>query len=456
MTAVAADVSRMTLSPWATRRVAFLRSIEIGQAAPYLEPLRGAFAERGIDAQLFFTDGEVADEYWPAPAERISPDTEPAELTRRLLDWGVDGVVSLSIPDVNAIRDAIVAEQLAAHGVASVMHSVETTECLSNKWQTKLALREHGLLTPEGVLVDGDLLNGRCLPVPAYTAAITRHARRIGFPLLSKPLWDCLANGIRFIADEADWQAYLACPYEGNTVLERCVEGELCSVEVIGADGHYVLQPLIWKGRTGGAPTFVFSQLRYAAPRPSADRAFEEVSRRLVQLCRRLDIRGAVEVEMIYSGGKYWIIEINPRVSGSTGLSIAASGRNTYLCLLDLLIGDWPHSPASPHAPRLACQLPLATMRERALEAARGEVDVVRANDFTIDGVRYTNMVIACDDADRHRVSTALHHLTHQYGLLSAAVLAEVTELLAGNPAPDPADRPSFRPRQHVVTERMP
>jgi carbamoylphosphate synthase large subunit len=442
MTAATADVPRLTLSPWATRRVAFLRSIEIGQAAPYLEPLRGAFADRGIDAQLFFTDGEMADEYWPAPAERISPDTEPAELTRRLLAWGVDGVVSLSIPDENAIRDAIVAEQLAVHGVASVMHSVETTECLSNKWQTKLALREHGLLTPEGVLVDGDLVNGRCLPVPAYPAALTRHVRRIGFPLLSKPLWDCLANGIHFIGDEADWQAYLASPYEGNTVLERCVEGELCSVEIIGADGHYVLQPLIWKGRTGGAPTFVFSQLRYAAPRPSADRAFEEVSQRLVQLCRQLDVRGAVEVEMIYSGGKYWIIEINPRVSGSTGLSIAASGRNTYLCLLDMLIGDWPNWLDAPTAPRLACQLPLATMDDPALDAARSELDVVRANDFTIDGVRYANMVIACEEADRLRVSAALHHLSARYGLLSPAVLAEITELLAGHLPPERAHRP--------------
>jgi hypothetical protein len=429
-TAATTVIERGSNSSRAIRRVAFLRSIEIGQAAPYLEPLQTAFADRGITAQLFFTDGEVAAEHWPAAAERLRQDAKPDDVTRRLLDWGVDGVVSLSIPDENAIRDAIVAEQLAAHGVPAVMHSVEATERLSNKWETKVAVREEGLLTPEGVLVDGDLLNGRCVPVPAYAPAMTRHARRIGYPLLTKPLWDCLGNGIRFIGDEADWRAYLARPYEGNTVLERCIVGELCSIEIIGRDGHYVMQPLIWKGPTGGRPTFAFSQLRYAAARRVADHAFAAMSDRLIGLCRRLDIRGAIEVEMIYQNGNYWIIEINPRVSGSTGLSIAASGRNTYLCLLEMLVGEWPSQAAASGSARVACQIPLATLDPAALAAASTELDVIRASDFTVDGLRYANMVIACDDAHRTDASAALRHLTDRHGLLSPPVLDEVTAVL--------------------------
>ena len=48
------------------------------------------------------------------------------------------------------------------------------------------------------MLLDGDLLNKRNVSVPAYHDLILRSARSIGYPLLTKPLWDCLGNGITF------------------------------------------------------------------------------------------------------------------------------------------------------------------------------------------------------------------------------------------------------------------
>jgi ATP-grasp domain-containing protein len=444
-----------------TTRVAFLRSIEIQQAAPYLEPLRQAFAERDVEGRLFFTDGSVGPGDWPGEVERIPPDVSATEVTRRLLEWGADGMVSLSIPDENSLRDALVAEQLARHGVETVMHSVEATELLSNKWATKQAVLAEGLETPDGVLMDGDLLNGRCLPVPAYADTLTRHVRRLGFPLLSKPLWDCLGNGIRYIPDEQAWQTFLERPFEGNAVLEQCIRGELCSVEIVGRRGQYVVQPVIWKGPTGGTPTFAFRQVRHAAPRPGPDRQFVPVRDRLTRLCDRLGVNGAVEVEMIYQQGRFSVIEINPRVSGSTGLSIAASGYNTYLCLLDMLQDRWPTREAScTDRWRLACQFPTSPLDGKTMNKVTKMLPVERASTFSIDGESYANMLMVCDGDSCADVATTLRRLTDNDGLLTPDVLLELTLLLArgGLPAsrpPRPLDPwpPHVRPTPQEICQ---
>jgi biotin carboxylase len=420
------------------RRIAFLRSIEIQQAAPYLEPLRAAFAERDAEGILFYTHGDVGCADWPGAAERLPLSATAGEVTRQLLSWGVDGVISLSIPDENSLRDALVKQELAAHGIPAVMHSVDATSCMSNKWATKELVRMHGLHTPVGLLMDGDLLNGRCLAVPAYAEVLTQQAHRLGFPLLSKPLWDCLGNGIRLIDNAASWERFLADPFEGNAILERCITGELCSVEIVGQDGMYAVQPLIWKGPTGGAPGFAFTQVRYAAPREVPDQDFAPVSERLVELCRGLQIDGAIEVEMIYHDRTYSIIEINPRVSGSTSMSIAASGFNTYLGLFGMLFGDWPPRPAADcwgqHLTarrRLAFQIPLATLSPHVLNLAHRDLTIVRASNFTVDEVTYANMLITCEYAETAATARALTELTLRHGLLEPEVHAELAELLA-------------------------
>ncbi len=425
------------------RRIAFLRSIEVQQAAPYLHALRDLLA--GHEVRIFYTDGHCGPEDFPAPAERLKPGITPAELADRLLEWGADGVISLSIPDENAMRDALVKELLEAAGVPMVMTGADATHQLSDKWETKRLLAEHGLTTPEGVLIDGDLLNSRALPVPSYAGFLRWKAERLGYPLLCKPLWDCMGNGITFLAGPEDLDRYLLSPHDGNVVLERCVSGDLCSVEIVGRPGDYFVQPMCWMGPAGGEPEFAFGQLRYSAPRPAADADFVPVAERLKELCGALGVHGAVDVDMIYSGGVYHVLEINPRVSGATSLSIAGSSVNTYVQLLGLLHGDWTADRAEAGAHRrLAFQFPTGELTEQLLDAARARLDVVRANDFHVGGRTQPNMLITCEFADAAALPGILAELSGEYGLASAEVVAGIAELTARALA-DVAGQPEVR-----------
>lgn len=300
------------------RRIAFLRSIEIQQTKPYLTSLESRFEREGIEAKLFYTDGDCGPDDFPGTAEKLPGDISPAELAKKVIDWSADGVVSLSIADENALRDAVVKRILEPVGIPMVGHSLAAVHVGSNKWETKGLLRDHGFDIPGGILVDSDVLAGRGLRIPAYVDSILMQASDLGYPLISKPLWDCMGVGMVAISDESELQEHLARPHDGNFILEQCVSGEICSVEVVGARGSYVVQPRVWQGPAEAGPVFNFGRLRYAAPRPGHDEAFAPVAEKLQALCRALDLEGAIGIDMIYQDGRYKILEINPRVTGTT------------------------------------------------------------------------------------------------------------------------------------------
>ncbi|WP_031102749.1 ATP-grasp domain-containing protein [Streptomyces sp. NRRL S-146] len=420
------------------RRIAFLRSIEIQQTKPYLTSLESRFEREGIEAKLFYTDGDCGPDDFPGTAEKLPGDISPAELAKKVIDWSADGVVSLSIADENALRDAVVKRILEPVGIPMVGHSLAAVHVGSNKWETKGLLRDHGFDIPDGILVDSDVLAGRGLRIPAYVDSILMQASDLGYPLISKPLWDCMGVGMVAISDESELQDHLARPHDGNFILEQCVSGEICSVEVVGARGSYVVQPRVWQGPAEAGPVFNFGRLRYAAPRPGHDEAFAPVAEKLQALCRALDLEGAIGIDMIYQDGRYKILEINPRVTGTTTPCIAASGFNTYDCLLSILDGSWPAPGVPAVAPvRQVClQFPIHDPTPEFVRDAGRELDVVRTQTLTIDGVRHPNIILTCALEDRAELPGKLASLWRRHRFTDEALLAQIARAV-GAAVPD-------------------
>lgn len=413
------------------KRVAFLRSVEIQRAAPHVGHLAEYLHRAGAEAKLYFTDGECHLGDFPGGAERLPADAAPQEIADRILRWRADAFVSISLRDENAVRDAAVAAALGQRGVSSVMHPLRTTCLLANKAETKATLRRAAFGVPDDIVLDGDVLSGRSVPVPGYREHITRAAADMGFPLLYKPLWDSFGNGIRYLDGPTALAELLSRPPDGNALLERCLTGELCSVEIFGTDGTYVVQPLVWKGTTGSEPRFLFGQLRWAGPRPEAEEHFKEVSDHLIGLCTELDVRGALEVEMIYRKGAYDVIEINPRVSGTTLLSIVASGRNTYAELLKMALHRWSDTDRSLPALRWALEFPLRSVQAPLLSDAMADVDVVKAGTLRISGQDHgSNMVASCEFGREGSFLAALDEFDTRYHALEPQVFEEIRDVL--------------------------
>ncbi|KMS68857.1 hypothetical protein ACM01_37380 [Streptomyces viridochromogenes] len=375
------------------QKIAFLRSVEIRRADPYIQRCVRDLARLGIDSCLFHTHGTADDGDFPGERRRLDAAVTPAELAREVAQWGADAAVSISLPCENALRDATVKELLDARGIPTVMTPLPSALALCDKWETKRLLVRAGLDTPRGVKADSDLLAGRGVAFPAYADALRASAAGIGYPLLSKPLWDSTSMGIRALPDAGALDAYLADPPEVSAVIEECVSGALCSVDIVGEPGKYRVLPVCWTGTAGTEPVFTFADLRWCGPGAQAETDFAPVAAKLIALCEELGVQGSVNVDMIYIGSRYVILEINPRIGGATTLSCAASGTNTFDALAAMARGDY--APAPVRRTGWAIEFLSA---ERLSAALRNELtdrlNLVTAHELVIDDTSHGDIVV--------------------------------------------------------------
>ncbi|QES51754.1 hypothetical protein DEJ50_31775 [Streptomyces venezuelae] len=412
------------------QKIAFLRSVDIQRADPYIQRTVRELAGQGIETRLFHTHGEAGEEDFPGGRQPVDPAVTPGELAALVTRWGADAAISISLPCENALRDATVKELLEAEGVPTVMTPLAATALLSDKWETKQLLIRSGLDVPRGIRADSDLLAGRGLPVPAYGDALRAGAARIGYPLLSKPLWDSTSMGIRALPDAAALDAYLLDPPPVSAVIEECISGDLCSVDIVGEPGAYRVLPVCWTGTAGPEPVFTFAGLRWCGPRPEADAAFRPVAARLVTLCEALGVRGSVNVDMIYSGGRYAVLEINPRIGGATTLSCAASGSNTFTALADMALGRY--APGEVHRTGWAVEfLSPEGLPPGAREELADRLDLVTAHELVIDGAGHGEIVVfTLADGEEQRTVKALEDLHAGTGFPRQEVLDKIRALL--------------------------
>ncbi|MCI3278926.1 acetyl-CoA carboxylase biotin carboxylase subunit family protein [Streptomyces cylindrosporus] len=419
--------------PDTVRKIAFLRSVDIQRADPYIQRTVRALAAEGIESRLFHTHGRADEDDFPGGRQAVDPGLTPRELAALVREWGADAAVSISLPCENALRDATVKELLDAEGIPTVMTPLAATALLSDKWETKQLLARAGLDVPRGLRADSDLLAGRGLGVPAYADTLRVRAARIGYPLLSKPLWDSTSMGIRALPDPAALDAYLQDPPPVSAVIEECVDGDLCSVDIVGEPGAYRVLPLCWTGTAGAEPVFTFADLRWCGPRPGADLAFEPVAARLVALCEELGVRGSVNVDMIHTGGRYVVLEINPRIGGATTLSCAASDTNTFTALTDMALGRYV--AGTGRRVRWAVEfLSPESLPPGAREELADRVDLVTAHELVIDGVSHGDIVVlTLADGEEQQTVKALEDLQAVTGFPRQEVLDKVRALLSAS-----------------------
>ncbi|MFJ8532234.1 ATP-grasp domain-containing protein [Streptomyces sp. NPDC093591] len=412
------------------QKIAFLRSVEIRRADPYIQRCVRDLAELGIESCLFHTHGTAGDGDFPGERRRLDAAITPAEFAREVARWGADAAVSISLPCENALRDATVKELLDARGIPTVMTPLPSTLALCDKWETKRLLLHAGLETPRGVKVDSDLLAGRGVAFPAYADALHASAAGIGYPLLSKPLWDSTSMGIRALPDAAALDAYLADPPGVSAVIEECVVGALCSVDIVGEPGKYRVLPVCWTGTAGTEPVFTFADLRWCGPRPQADADFAPVAAKLTALCEELGVQGSVNVDMIYTGSRYVILEINPRIGGATTLSCAASGTNTFVALTDMARGVYTPAPVR----RTGWAVEFLTP-ERLPESVRaeltGRLNLVTAHELVIDDISHGDIVVfTLAEGEERQTVKQLEELHRTAGWPRQEILGKIRALL--------------------------
>ena len=131
------------------------------------------------------------------------------ELADKVLSWNPDVVISISIPDNNALRDAVLADYLKIKGVNFIAHPIQSTLLLSNKWETTKYLKSMGVSVPKTVYASGDLISNRVDSYSSiYVDVLINELNNLEFPLIAKPLWDSMSQGIKILKDMEETRSF--------------------------------------------------------------------------------------------------------------------------------------------------------------------------------------------------------------------------------------------------------
>lgn len=371
-------------------RIAFVRSVDIRQAFPtYLSALT-RLRDAGHEVTTIVVD-DVEPPQEIGDCVVLPGDAGPRVISEVLTDWKPDRVVSISVPDDKALRDSLAFAHLAESlpDVVAVHHPYEATYVLSDKWETRLVAQQVGISTARGILIRGDLIQHRGVNYQAYLDLIRRRLAALSFPVIAKPVWDSMAQGIVTYADADHLLAALTDqPPTNDLLVEEYLDGQLFGIEVLGSNGDYRFQPLIRKA-TGTVDDFVpFNHIRFG---PVADPSGhpDELTEKLVKLARMLRLEGSFEAELIWADGRFHLIEINPRISGLANLSVAISGVNAYRALA---VG----SAEEEHPARFVAEVPLdGDLTPEAASALSAAADVLSVESVTYhDGTVQTKVLL--------------------------------------------------------------
>lgn len=399
------------------KRIALIRSIDVKQAQPMLFSMSKELS-KFASLKLFYSDGECGKKDFCGEFEHFENSLSLVELADKVLSWNPDVVISISIPDNNALRDAVLADYLKIKGVNFIAHPIHSTLLLSNKWETTKYLKSMGVSVPKTVYASGDLISNRVDSYSSiYVDVLINELNNLEFPLIAKPLWDSMSQGIKILKDMEETRSFLST-LTVDYIFQEYILGELLGIETITHNENVYFQPLVRKYTSENLVPF--DHLRYGPYNGIPKVLLDRMKKKIRNVCLDLKLNGSIEFEMIYDrkANNIYILEINPRISGMTNLSSLISGVNSYT-----LLGQIEKIDTMVSKERYVAEVPLRKLNDEFIEKIKkiNEIESIQSVSYHT-GKQQVKTLIASDSLSQV-IKTIF--LLNEYGLIPNNIMKE-------------------------------
>ncbi|MDD7011303.1 MAG: ATP-grasp domain-containing protein [Candidatus Treponema excrementipullorum] len=254
------------------------------------------------------------------------------EITQIILSYQPDLVLSASYwiqPfDWLPLQDALVAELLKKKGIQTVCHDSKTVLTCFNKSKTHNFLISQGLPAPKQVYIHHELYvshkNRREILHNPYREFIFSQLETLQYPVVVKDTVGFSSYGTEVLQNAHQVKTYLDSKRNNfDRVVEEYIPGIQIGVEIHGEPGNYVV-----------FPPFLFSVNKYGITSPKLGCKFGPLTEKdvnltdlyelIIKVSKTLQFKGSAQIDLIYSQSQWYILEINPRLSGMTSTCAAA------------------------------------------------------------------------------------------------------------------------------------
>ena len=241
------------------------------------------------------------------------------------------------------LNDSVTAHLLEKKGIKTLCNSTDLSMNCFNKVFTHQMLEKQSFLMPEYIYVNHEMYKGDLKKAAASFNAYREYVlSRLGdmkFPVVIKPVAGVSSLGLRIAETFPAAKAFLDSRKNGyDHIVEEYIPGIQMGLEIHGSpDKHGNHKSSSSKNNYTVFPPMEFALNSYGItnPRQSMKKGpvspeeypLPELYEEMTRLANFLQFYGTLQIDLVYSNEKWYILELNSRLSGMTSAYAAAFGK---------------------------------------------------------------------------------------------------------------------------------
>ena len=265
------------------------------------------------------------------------------DFSNKIIEFNPDVAIPISFwvnPfDWLSIKDSMIADCLKTNGIKTFCNSTLTSQICFDKNSTYQKMQElisnnkiENLKTPKSVYVHHELFwaerNRNELKENVYKEFIFSQIRNLNYPVIIKDNFGVSSYGMEVATSYNQVVSFLNSKRNNSDrIIQEYIDGLHFGTEIFSTSvfhnstennfsekKHFVLSPFIFSTNKYG----ITSPKQSVKLGPINDEKFyiSKLKKSLVQLASEFNFSGITQVDLILKNDQWYLIEINPRVSG--------------------------------------------------------------------------------------------------------------------------------------------
>lgn len=232
------------------------------------------------------------------------------------------------------IKDSLIAEKLKQIGINTICHDLSTSMICFDKYKTHIFLEKNNFRTPKALFVQHDLYfcagNRREIKYNIYKESILEQIKKMNFPLIVKDNVGLSSYGMQILNTFGEACNYLnSKKNNSDRIIEEYIQGSHFGLEIYGQNQKYtVFDPFIFSVNQYGITSP--KQSIKLGPVESSKYKIKQLKKEIIRLAKLMNFCGVAQIDLIFNGKKWYILEINPRLSGMTTTYAASKNILVY------------------------------------------------------------------------------------------------------------------------------